>query len=97
MDLAPENIRVNAVSAGWTWFNIMDELSGGGRERQTRWPHPSICLAGQATLKRSRLPSSCSDDAVTLEFMASTIMQVELLWRSLGVLGEHRKPEFHSH
>jgi len=33
MDLAPDNIRVNAVSPGWTWSNIMDELSGGDRQK----------------------------------------------------------------
>ena len=33
MDLAPEGIRVNAVSPGWTWSNIMDELTGGDREK----------------------------------------------------------------
>tara|TARA_R110000737_G_scaffold160047_4_gene187740 strand:+ start:439 stop:1215 length:777 start_codon:yes stop_codon:yes gene_type:complete len=33
MDLAPDGIRVNAVSPGWTWSNIMDELTGGNREK----------------------------------------------------------------
>lgn len=31
MDLAPDGIRVNSVSPGWTWSKIMDELSGGDR------------------------------------------------------------------
>ncbi len=31
MDLAPRGIRVNAVSPGWTWSNIMDQLTGGNR------------------------------------------------------------------
>ena len=31
LDLAPEGIRVNAVSPGWTWSNIMKELSGDDR------------------------------------------------------------------
>lgn len=33
MDLAPEGIRVNAVSPGWTWSNIMDQLTGGDRAK----------------------------------------------------------------
>ncbi|MFD1212767.1 SDR family oxidoreductase [Arthrobacter sp. GCM10027362] len=28
-DYAPEGIRVNSVSPGWTWSKIMDELTGG--------------------------------------------------------------------
>lgn len=31
MDLAPDGIRVNSVSPGWTWSRIMVELSGGDR------------------------------------------------------------------
>jgi NAD(P)-dependent dehydrogenase (short-subunit alcohol dehydrogenase family) len=33
LDLAPEGIRVNAVSPGWTWSNIMKELSGNDRAK----------------------------------------------------------------
>ncbi|MFC3612629.1 SDR family oxidoreductase [Lutimaribacter marinistellae] len=33
MDLAADGIRVNAVSPGWTWSNIMDELTGGNRDK----------------------------------------------------------------
>ncbi len=33
MDLAPEHIRVNSVSPGWTWSKVMDELSGSDRAR----------------------------------------------------------------
>lgn len=33
LDLAPEGIRVNAVSPGWTWSNIMRQLSGDNRAK----------------------------------------------------------------
>ncbi len=33
MDLAPDGIRVNAVSPGWTWSNIMVELTKGNRAK----------------------------------------------------------------
>jgi NAD(P)-dependent dehydrogenase (short-subunit alcohol dehydrogenase family) len=31
MDLAPDGIRVNSVSPGWTWSRVMDELTEGDR------------------------------------------------------------------
>jgi NAD(P)-dependent dehydrogenase (short-subunit alcohol dehydrogenase family) len=33
MDLAPEGIRVNAVSPGWTWSNVMVELTKNTRSK----------------------------------------------------------------
>jgi len=33
MDLAPDGIRVNAVSPGWTWSNIMRQLTNDRREK----------------------------------------------------------------
>jgi NAD(P)-dependent dehydrogenase (short-subunit alcohol dehydrogenase family) len=33
MDLAPDRIRVNSVSPGWTWSKVMDELTGGDRAK----------------------------------------------------------------
>jgi NAD(P)-dependent dehydrogenase (short-subunit alcohol dehydrogenase family) len=40
MDLAPENIRVNSVSPGWTWSAIMDQLTGGDRAKTDRVAAP---------------------------------------------------------
>ncbi len=40
MDLAPEGIRVNSVSPGWTWSAIMDKLSGGDRGKTDRVAAP---------------------------------------------------------
>ncbi len=33
MDLAPDGIRVNAVSPGWTWSNIMVQLTHNNRQK----------------------------------------------------------------
>jgi len=33
LDLAPDGIRVNAVSPGWTWSNIMKQLSNDNRAK----------------------------------------------------------------
>lgn len=40
MDLAPEGIRVNAVSPGWTWSNIMQELTHDTRAKADRVAKP---------------------------------------------------------
>ncbi|NYS43120.1 SDR family oxidoreductase, partial [Pseudomonas syringae pv. actinidiae] len=33
MDLAPDGIRVNSVSPGWTWSRVIAEVSGGNRAK----------------------------------------------------------------
>ncbi|WP_221798894.1 SDR family oxidoreductase [Oceanobacter mangrovi] len=33
MDLAPDGIRVNSVSPGWTWSRVISEVSGGNRAK----------------------------------------------------------------
>lgn len=40
MDLAPDGIRVNAVSPGWTWSKIMVELTGDDRTKTDRVAAP---------------------------------------------------------
>lgn len=47
MDLAPHGVRVNSVSPGWTWSKIMDQLSGGSRERTDEVAAP-FHLTGRA-------------------------------------------------
>jgi NAD(P)-dependent dehydrogenase (short-subunit alcohol dehydrogenase family) len=40
MDYAPDKIRVNSVSPGWTWSAIMDMLSKGDRKKTDRVAAP---------------------------------------------------------
>lgn len=40
LDLAADGIRVNSVSPGWTWSNIMDGLSGGDLDKTDRVAAP---------------------------------------------------------
>ena len=40
MDLAKDNIRVNAVSPGWTWSAIMKQLTSDDREKTDRVAAP---------------------------------------------------------
>lgn len=40
LDLAPDGIRVNSVSPGWTWSRVMVELSGDDREKTNRVAAP---------------------------------------------------------
>jgi NAD(P)-dependent dehydrogenase (short-subunit alcohol dehydrogenase family) len=40
MDLAPDRIRVNSISPGWTWSAIMDGLTGGDRAKTDRVAAP---------------------------------------------------------
>jgi NAD(P)-dependent dehydrogenase (short-subunit alcohol dehydrogenase family) len=47
MDYAPDGIRVNSVSPGWTWSRVMVELSGNDREKTDRVAAP-FHLLGRA-------------------------------------------------
>ena len=40
MDYAPDNIRVNSVSPGWTWSAVMDFLTKGDRKKTDRVAAP---------------------------------------------------------
>jgi NAD(P)-dependent dehydrogenase (short-subunit alcohol dehydrogenase family) len=40
LDLAPDRIRVNSVSPGWTWSRVMVELSGDDRAKTDRVAAP---------------------------------------------------------
>jgi NAD(P)-dependent dehydrogenase (short-subunit alcohol dehydrogenase family) len=65
MDLAPDGIRVNSVSPGWTWSKVMVELSGDDRAKTDRVAAPFHLLgrAGDAEEVANIVLFLCSDDA----------------------------------
>jgi NAD(P)-dependent dehydrogenase (short-subunit alcohol dehydrogenase family) len=65
MDLAPDRIRVNSVSPGWTWSNVMVELSGDDRARTDRVAAPFHLLGrvGDAEEVARVVSFLLSDDA----------------------------------
>ena len=54
MDLAPDGIRVNAVSPGWTWSNIMVELTKGNRAKTDGVAQPVPSARPHRQSRRSR-------------------------------------------
>jgi len=65
MDLAPDGIRVNSVSPGWTWSRVMVELSGDDREKTNRVAAPFHLLGrvGDPEEVASVVAFLCSDEA----------------------------------
>lgn len=65
MDLAPDGIRVNSVSPGWTWSKVMDELTGGDRAKTDRVAAPFHLLgrAGDPEEVAQVVSFLCSDHA----------------------------------
>ncbi|MEW2113688.1 SDR family oxidoreductase [Streptomyces sp. NPDC005474] len=65
LDLAPDNIRVNSVSPGWTWSKVMDTLTGGDRAKTDRVAapfHPLGRVGGPEEVAKV-VAFLCSDDA----------------------------------
>jgi NAD(P)-dependent dehydrogenase (short-subunit alcohol dehydrogenase family) len=83
MDLAPEGIRVNAVSPGWTWSNIMDQLTGGDREKTDRVAAPFHLLGrtGNPEEVASAVLFLCSDEA---SFITGTDIRVDGGYTTMG-------------
>lgn len=63
--LAPDNIRVNSVSPGWTWSNVMRMLSGDNRAKSDSVAAP-LHLIGRLVEPEevgATVAYLCSDDA----------------------------------
>ncbi|MEP4700718.1 MAG: SDR family oxidoreductase [Parasphingorhabdus sp.] len=83
MDLAPEGIRVNAVSPGWTWSNIMDELTGGDREKTDGVAAPFHLMGRVADPEEvaNAVLFLCSDEA---GFITGTDIKVDGGYTAMG-------------
>lgn len=83
MDLAGDGIRVNAVSPGWTWSNIMDELTGGNREKTDSVATPFHLLkrTGHPEEVASAVLFLCSDEA---GFITGTDIRVDGGYTAMG-------------
>lgn len=83
MDLAPEGIRVNAVSPGWTWSNIMDQLAEGNRAKTDSVAAPFHLLGrvGDPAEVASAVLFLCSDEA---SFITGTDIRVDGGYTAMG-------------
>ncbi|MEY8843064.1 SDR family oxidoreductase [Cribrihabitans sp. XS_ASV171] len=83
MDLAPEGIRVNAVSPGWTWSNIMDELTGGDRLKTDKVGADFHLFprVGDAEEVANTVMFLCSDEA---SFITGTDIRVDGGYTAMG-------------
>lgn len=83
MDLAPMGIRVNAVSPGWTWSNIMDQLTGGDRAKTDAVAAPFHLLGRVANPEEiaSAVLFLCSDEA---SFITGTDICVDGGYTAMG-------------
>lgn len=83
MDLAPEGIRVNAVSPGWTWSNIMDQLTGGDRAKTDAVAAPFHLLGrvGDPEEVAQAVLFLCSDEA---SFITGTDIRVDGGYTAMG-------------
>ncbi len=83
MDLAPKGIRVNAVSPGWTWSNIMDQLTGGNRDKTDAVAAPFHLLGrtGSPEEVAAAVLFLCSDEA---SFITGTDIRVDGGYTAMG-------------
>ncbi len=83
MDLAPDGIRVNAVSPGWTWSAIMVELTKNNREKTDKVAAP-FHLAGRVGDPEevaNTVVFLCSDEA---SFINGTDIRVDGGYTAMG-------------
>lgn len=83
MDLAPDGIRVNAVSPGWIWSNIMDNLSGGDRVKTDKVGADFHLLprVGDPEEVANAIMFLCSDEA---SFITGTDLRVDGGYTAMG-------------
>ena len=83
MDLAPDNIRVNSVSPGWTWSRIMDELTHGDKEKTNRVGGPFHLLGriGEPEEVAEAVLFLCSSHA---SFITGTDLAVDGGYSAMG-------------
>ncbi len=83
MALAPVNIRVNSVSPGWTWSNIMKELTGDDRKKADRVAEPFHLLSrtGGPEEVANAVVFLCSDKA---SFITGTDIAVDGGYSAIG-------------
>lgn len=83
MDLAHRGIRVNAVSPGWTWSNIMDQLTNGNRAKTDAVAAPFHLLGRVANPEEvaSAVLFLCSDEA---SFITGTDIRVDGGYTAMG-------------
>ena len=83
MDLAADGIRVSAVSPGWTWSNIMDQLTGGNRAKTDGVAAPIHRLGrvGNPEEVAAAVLFLCSDEA---SFITGTDIRVDGGYTAMG-------------
>ncbi len=83
MDLAPDGIRVNAVSPGWTWSNIMVQLTNDNREKTDKVAAPFHLLGrtGDASEVAETIAFLLSDNA---SFITGTDIRVDGGYTAMG-------------
>ncbi len=83
MDLAPDGIRVNSISPGWTWCRLMDELTHGDKTKTNRVGGPFHLLGriGEPEEIAQGVLFLCSDHA---SFITGTDMAADGGYSAMG-------------